>query len=52
MAISKIRYIVEQHFGLTHLYNNAYRTMFMCMMKNAIDTLFRLLRETKVVKPA
>jgi len=40
-AISKIRYIVEQYFGLSHLYNNAYRARFPRMVKNAIDALFR-----------
>lgn len=40
-AISKIRYIVEQYFGLSHLHNNAYRARFPRMVKNAIDALFR-----------
>lgn len=40
-AISKVRYIVEQYFGLSHLYNKAYRARFPRMVKNAIDALFR-----------
>jgi IS5 family transposase len=39
--ISKRRYIVEQYFGLSHLYNNAFRARFTRLMKNAIDVLFR-----------
>lgn len=53
-AISKVRYIVEQYFGISHLHNNAFRARFTRMTKNAIDTLFRqmafnLLRGTKVL---
>lgn len=56
-AISKIRYIVEQYFGISHLHNNAFRARFTKMIKNAIDALFRqmpfnLFRRTKVIKPA
>jgi len=40
-AISKIRYVVEQYFGLSHLYNNAYRARFTRMIKNAFDAFFR-----------
>ena len=40
-AISKVRYIVEQYFWLSHLYNKAYRARFPRMVKNAIDALFR-----------
>lgn len=39
--ISKKRYIVEQYFGLSHLYNNAFRARFTRMARNAIDVLFR-----------
>ena len=39
--ISKKRYIVEQYFGLSHLYNNASRARFTRIAKNAIDALFR-----------
>lgn len=56
-AISKIRYIVEQYFGLSHLHHNAFRARFSKLIKNAIDALFRqmafnVLRGTKVIKPA
>src|SRR3989304_6040223 len=39
--ISKKRYIVEQYFGLSHLYNNAFRARFHRLAKNAIDALFQ-----------
>ena len=39
--ISKKRYIVEQYFGLSHLYNNAFRARFTRIAKNTIDVLFR-----------
>jgi IS5 family transposase len=56
-AISKIRYIVEQYFGISHLYNHADRARFTRLIKNAIDALFRqmafnLLRGTKVLQTA
>ena len=56
-AISKVRYIVEQYFGLTHLHNKAYRARFPKLIKNAIDALFRqmafnLFRASKILKPA
>ena len=55
--ISKIRYKVEQYFGLTHLHNNAFRARFTRLIKNAIDALFRqlafnLLRGTRIIKTA
>ena len=40
-AISKVRYIVEQYFGLSHLHNNASRARFPRLMTNAMDVLFR-----------
>ncbi|MDD5207052.1 MAG: hypothetical protein PHS17_16630, partial [Desulfobacterales bacterium] len=54
-AISKVRYMVEQYFGISHLRNNAFRARFTRMIKNAIDALFRqmafnLLRGTKILK--
>ena len=54
-AISKVRYVVEQYFGISHLHNNAFRARFTRMIKNAIDALFRqmafnLLRGTKILK--
>jgi len=56
-AISKVRYIVEQYFGISHLHNNASRARFTRMIKNAIDAMFRqmafnLLKGTKVLRPA
>lgn len=56
-AISKIRYIVEQYFGISHLYHHAKRARFTRMIRNAMDALFRqlafnLFRGTKVVKTA
>ncbi len=53
-AISKVRYIVEQYFGISHLHNNASRARFPKLAKNAIDAMFRqmafnLMRGTKVV---
>jgi len=56
-AISKVRYIVEQYFGISHLHNDAFWSRFTRMIKNTIDALFRqmafnLLRGTKVIKSA
>jgi len=56
-AISKLRYIVEQYFGLSHLYNKANRARFPRMLKNAMDGLFRqmafnLFRASKILKTA
>ena len=56
-AISKVRYIVEQYFELSHLYNKAYRARFPRLIKNALDALFRqmafnLARASRILKPA
>ena len=56
-AISKVRYIVEQYFGLSHLYNRAYRARFPRLIKNALDALFRqmafnLARGSRILKTA
>ena len=56
-AISKFRYIVEQYFGLSHLYNKANRARFPKMLKNAMDALFRqmafnLFRASRILKTA
>jgi len=56
-AISKVRYIVEQYFGLSHLYNKAYRARFPRLIKNALDALFRqmafnLSRASRILKTA
>ena len=55
-AISKVRYIVEQYFGLSHLHNRANRARFPRLVKNAIDALFRqfafnLSRASKILAP-
>jgi len=39
--ISKVRYIVEQYFGLSHLYYNGQRARFTTIDKNNIDIWFR-----------
>jgi IS5 family transposase len=56
-AISKVRYIVEQYFGLSHLYNKAYRARFPKLIKNALDALFRqmafnIFRASNILKPS
>src|ERR1035437_4567674 len=56
-AISKVRYIVEQYFGLSHLYNRAYRARFPKLIENALDALFRqmafnIFRASNILKPA
>jgi len=40
-AISKVRYVVEQYFGLTHLHNNASRARFTTIIKNSVDGFLR-----------
>jgi IS5 family transposase len=52
--ISKKRYIVEQYFGLSHLYHGAYRARFTVMMKNIWDAMcrqmaFNLFRGSKLI---
>jgi len=39
--ISKKRYIVEQYFGLSHMYDGAYRARFTTILKNIWDTMCR-----------
>ncbi len=39
--ISKVRYIVEQYFGLSHLHDDAQRARFTTIDKNHIDIWFR-----------
>jgi IS5 family transposase len=39
--ISKKRYIVEQYFGLSHLYDGAYRARFTKITKNIWDAMCR-----------
>ena len=40
-AISKIRYIVEQYFGISHLHDRANRARFATIVKNKFDAWFR-----------
>lgn len=40
-SISKVRYIVEQYFGISSLHDTAGRARFPDMMKNTIDAMFR-----------
>jgi len=40
-AISKKRYIVEQYFGLSHLYDRGYVARFTTILKNTLDCMFR-----------
>jgi len=40
-AISKIRYIVEQYFGISHLHGRANRARFTTIIKNQFDGWFR-----------
>jgi IS5 family transposase len=52
--ISKKRYIVEQYFGLSHLYHGAHRARFTVMMKNIWDAMcrqmaFNLFRGSKLI---
>ncbi len=52
--ISKKRYIVEQYFGLSHLYDGAYRARFTVMLKNIWDAMcrqmaFNLFRGSKLI---
>ena len=52
-----IRYISEEYFGLSHLYNKAYQARFPKLIKNALDALFRqmafnLFRASKILKTA
>lgn len=39
--ISKVRYIVEQYFGLSHLHDNGQHARFTSIAKNNIDIWFR-----------
>ncbi len=39
--ISKVRYIVEQYFGLSHLYDDGQHARFTTIAKNNIDIWFR-----------
>jgi len=55
--ISKKRYIVEQYFGLSHLYDGAYRARFTTIINNIWDTTcrqmaFNLFRGSKLLVTA
>lgn len=39
--ISKVRYIVEQYFGISHLHDEAYRSRFTTIIKNKFDCWYR-----------
>ncbi len=39
--ISKVRYIVEQYFGLSHLHDGAKRARFTNIVKNRFDCWYR-----------
>ena len=39
--ISKVRYIVEQYFGISHLHDRAKRARFTTIAKNKMDAWFR-----------
>lgn len=40
-AIAKLRYIVEQYFGLSHLHTDAFKARFTQIIRNGIDAIFR-----------
>ena len=53
--ISKIRYIVEQYFGISHLHDGAKRARFTEINKNKFDvwfrqTAFNIARGLKILK--
>jgi IS5 family transposase len=52
--ISKVRYIVEQYFGLSHLHDGAQRARFTTIIKNKFDgwyrqSAFNILRGLKIM---
>ena len=40
-SISKVRYIVEQYFGISHLHDSGHRARFTTIAKNNIDIWIR-----------
>jgi IS5 family transposase len=55
--ISKVRYIVEQYFGISHLHDGAKRARFTTIAKNKMDcwcrqTAFNITRGVKILKVA
>ena len=56
-SLSKVRYIVEQYFGLSHLQDQAYRARFVTIAKNIFDcwcrqTAYNIKRGLKILSPA
>jgi transposase, IS5 family len=56
-AISKIRYVVEQYFGISHLHHHAHQARFTKLIRNTIDVklrqwAFNLFRGSKVLQTA
>ena len=54
-AISKVRYIVEQYFGISHLHDDAKRARFTTIAKNKMDrwcrqTAFNIMRGLKILR--
>jgi transposase, IS5 family len=55
--ISKVRYIVEQYFGISHLHDGAKRARFTNIAKNKLDgwlrqAAFNISRGLKILKLA
>ena len=55
--ISKVRYIVEQYFGLSHLHDGAYRARFTTIIKNKSDgwlrqSAYNITRGIKILEAA
>ena len=55
--ISKVRYVVEQYFGISHLHDNAKRARFTDIAKNKFDcwyrqTAFNISKGNKIMKLA
>ena len=55
--ISKVRYIVEQYFGISHLQDRANRARFTAITKNKFDCWYRqaaynMARGLKILKVA
>jgi len=56
-SISKVRYIVEQYFGISHLHDEAKKARFTTTAKNKFDVWFRqaaynIRRGLKILKVA
>ena len=53
--LSKVRYIVEQYFGLSHLHDNANQARFTTIVKNNFDcwcrqAAYNIARGMKILK--